>query len=885
MDKTEDSTTAKISSVSSFAAAKSSPLTSNIKKRGKLKKKGKSLGSKSGALAPDLDIVSGFAFLSFSNLGELECHIEEHEIKTRSLSINVGQKRKIQPKGDENAASVRSVSKRIKIPSQKILESYATNDIPLNKLVPAQDSHSKAFSGEKVTSSNLHIKTELSPEKMSIASSSLAFPNREKLLECNSADTCISLECSETIDVCSFDDEDGKKSLPSNHSNAEKSREKKHKKKKRDKGNNDQTCQTMFRIKKKKKKKLSSNMVGSKHVSSAVSSTMTANLQANESVAITSQENNTTDIPDCVLIDEVSDSAEVPSVGIKEEKKEYSPTEQYQLMQATKYFDSKFPRHRISNKVEKIDYCARSGGVNLVERHHERQAKLKDSDSASYASCSQQFPQDKDSQDSFDTSIQSDNLSDNSGNESSCNSSVLEQDGLLSSKKRIFAGSTSVFVSSVQDTNDESEVNVDGDDEGDSTFLPINIVKALPKNYLFGHFSTYPDKSTSGTVDVNIQIYENDIQLYMNYASEFDGNTIKIITPDTEYTSKNTNSCLPHSASFSGVPKFLQPQEYVKAVRSATERNRRHNLGDLFNQLKDEIFDEVREFYFSKQAILSKAIEVINTTDQQNIDLIQEKKKLSATNQELRTSLKGILFGEDVDCSKDIDLDKVTEYLKTMDIEIEVPDIGAKGEADNMENTSQSSDAAKNVAKRGRPPLEGKFLVKIPAPRLVEPQCEQHELSKNMNAVINNKVKGFIAIAPQDTENKATPVERAEPEVAVGDEIKLTAVEPKQEHVMDTPVSKIVCNISRYRLQQTGGTTRYSPFDRIDWTVLLTLILECTSSVWMAVKIEVWCQGSDLLGLVENEECGVRSAECGVTLENHGVVDSAFSTKVENAES
>jgi len=30
---------------------------------------------------------------------------------------------------------------------------------------------------------------------------------------------------------------------------------------------------------------------------------------------------------------------------------------------------------------------------------------------------------------------------------------------------------------------------------------------------------------------------------------------------------------------------------------------------------------------------------------------------------------------------------------------------------------------------------------------------------------------------------------------------------------------------------------------------------------------------------------GVWSAECGVTLENHGVVDSAFSTNVENAES
>ncbi|KAJ7371829.1 hypothetical protein OS493_023171 [Desmophyllum pertusum] len=68
--------------------------------------KGKSPASASRSvnLQPDLDLLSGFAFLSFASLDELETHIDRNEAKAAALSVNVGQKRKPEasdkPQGD-----------------------------------------------------------------------------------------------------------------------------------------------------------------------------------------------------------------------------------------------------------------------------------------------------------------------------------------------------------------------------------------------------------------------------------------------------------------------------------------------------------------------------------------------------------------------------------------------------------------------------------------------------------------------------------------------------------------------------------------------------------------------------------------------------------------
>lgn len=45
-------------------------------------------------LEPDLDLLGGFAFLSFASLDELESHIESNEATSTAINVNVCQKRK-----------------------------------------------------------------------------------------------------------------------------------------------------------------------------------------------------------------------------------------------------------------------------------------------------------------------------------------------------------------------------------------------------------------------------------------------------------------------------------------------------------------------------------------------------------------------------------------------------------------------------------------------------------------------------------------------------------------------------------------------------------------------------------------------------------------------
>lgn len=794
----------------SFPASNSSPTENQTSAKsifkGKRKMKKKDT-SKINHEAPDLDIVSGFAFLSFSNIADLEYHIEQTEAKSYSLSINVGAKRKIRSKTDEKdeiSEVVRSTSKRVRVPSQKILESYATKGVPITELVSGYGTKPgklKQSPQEKELSSYLHYTKDHSSEL-----SNNSFGTNSKT---NLTSSDISLECSESINVCVFDDEECKP-MPSYgiSTNTEIVRVKKPKKKKRSADISDTSCQTKFRIKKKKKKHQSTDLESS---NKPISSSATVELCDTDSITTVSQENSLSEFPDSGIIVQNIDT---PSVYVHEEDFE-SPRERYKQMQATKFFDSKQHRPKLSNKVEKIDYCARSGGLELVGKHHERQSRkreMSDLDSLEEA--------DSDIQDNdnyCDVSIHSDHSS--SSNEFNADAPPNNQEGLLCNKSRIFAGSSSIFMSG-EESQDDPDVDID---DGIDEPIPsdVNIVKALPGNYLFGHFSTYPDKSTEGTIDVSLQIYENDIQLYMNYASDFNGRIIKIITPDNE-ENKNTN-CLPNPNSQSGLPKFLQPREYVKAVRSATERNRRHNLGDLFNHLKKEIFGDITEYYFSKQAILTKALEVISNTDQEYYELSKERAKLSAKNQLLRKSLNGLLFGDTKECEKKVDVNKVTDCLKTMGIEIEMPESSKEdNKAENKESKESSNTPKSNVTKKGRPPVPGKLFKKI---EISEPGKKDDKPAKYESQVMDN-TKG-LSIPPakllkdinQATTTKAKPMPNTvlidanmktfvtiapkEPQSGIKEET-VDIEEAKEQPADFTPVDKIVCNISRYRLETIG---------------------------------------------------------------------------------
>ena len=816
MAQTDTPTQANSSSFRGVLDVKSFASTTKTEQKRKSKGKQRSKSSKGVCSTPDLDIVSGFAFLSFPNLDDLECHIEQNEVNTLSLSINVGEKRKIQrvnrPKTD--TVGVGSVSKRIKKPSQKILESYATSDFSITKSRPGESAKSKRPGKVKPFPEKTVRHTHLLDSSSSSVENEVLEGCRSGLynLEFGSKKTNpitaaeISLVCSERLDVCLFEEEEKLSNTTGNQEGGtvdvgdNPKKKSKKRKRKKDKNINDQTCQTMFRIKKKIKptNSVRSCATSSKTLIQDMDSGLTA---------ITTQKSSQTEGNDIVKIG--SDTPQTEANINDESNDEVSLLKSNEL---------KAPRSKISNKVEKIDYCARSGGFGLVEKHHERQKHHLNSPSST-ASCGQQFPchSENDSKESCYLNTPNDDLSDISGNDtSSTTGSVCELEGVPATKSRCFASSSSVFISSLDDTNDATEIDVDTEEQSPS--LAVNIVKALPKSYLFGHLSSYPDKTTKGTIDVSIQTYDNDIQLYMNYASEFKGEIIKIIVPDDE----DSKTCIPRSASMSGLPKFLQPQEYVKAVRSATERNRRHTIVDLFHRLKNELFDNVREFYFSKQAILSKALETLEQTNQENCSLTVQKNRVCRENQKLRKKLNILLFGKELSDGKQVDIGKVTEYMKTLDIEIKIPSEPSvkKSNADQQDekgtqiSNDPCSNAEGNVTRKGRPPLEKTLLRNFLTPKTetVTKLPEPQQLSRDVRDAFHNTMKGFVAIAPSDTSSDSSNSLSVDQNknVITDDSSGQTKETVANEDTVPAQVypKKIVCNLSRYGLHQQPGDVR-----------------------------------------------------------------------------
>ncbi|XP_031560096.1 mucin-3A-like [Actinia tenebrosa] len=845
-------------SISGVSAVK--PFVSSLisKKRGKSRRKNLSASSKAACLPPDLDIVSGFAFLSFSSIEELECHIEDHEVNTRSLSINVGGKRKKStPRQQKNLIYTANDSdfvhsKRIRTPSQKVLESYATANLNLYKVKSnvsreLKQTKIRPFPGMKATSTNSSIvDSNFFPNSSDLKERDEYFtPPKVDLTAEESNASEISLECSGRIGLF----EPKQEVYPSSVSviesvcstaiGTEVPEKRKKKKRKRDKSIHDQTCQTMFRIK-KKKKDIGENTVNSikseeKQIESPSSFlkieeekkeiSIPSNFLRKDAcqpeitkVVLTEHEKVT---PSSATMETDANMIEAEVSVIQVEDEIYSPAVPHLQTKRPNIHDLKVQRIKVSNKVEKIDYCARSGGVSLVERHHERQNKYKQDESSEDVSFGQQLPSqwenDSRGSSSCDINTGADNLSENSGNDSSNNSSYGDQEAWLNLKSRIFSGSSSVFINSLDESNDTSDIDIESN-EPDANKPRIDIVKALPKSYLFGHLSSFPDKTTKGTIDVSIQVYENDIQLYMNYAADFEGRIIKIIIPDNE---DSKSSCYLKSSYLSGLPKFLQPQEYVKAVRSATERNRRHTIGDLFYRLKVELFNDVRDYYFSKQAILTKAIETLEQYEVEGQLLESEKNIVGMENKELRSRLNSLLFGKDLDDDKLLDLNKVTEHLRTLGIEVEIPPEESSKDGkisqeteDNKTDDTSSNQQKKHITRKGRPPSEGKLLKSLQTdsqaklPKIPKPR----ELSNYVKAAFNNKMKEFVAIAPSD--NIETPsvdqsTDKEAPKtssssVDTRDSIPHTRTSDAEQKnsANDSSVNKIVCNLTKYRVHQ-----------------------------------------------------------------------------------
>lgn len=104
-----------------------------------------------------------------------------------------------------------------------------------------------------------------------------------------------------------------------------------------------------------------------------------------------------------------------------------------------------------------------------------------------------------------------------------------------------------------------------------------------------------------------------------------------------------------------------------KVIRSVIERKRRYYLGDLFNDMKLEVFIDLVDvdLYFSKQFILSKGISIIEELEKEFKELNNKKRQLMKIIKILKEKRNLLMFGKEL---IDIDFVKVEIIFQRFDI-------------------------------------------------------------------------------------------------------------------------------------------------------------------------------------------------------------------------
>ncbi|KAJ7371830.1 hypothetical protein OS493_023172 [Desmophyllum pertusum] len=233
----------------------------------------------------------------------------------------------------------------------------------------------------------------------------------------------------------------------------------------------------------------------------------------------------------------------------------------------------------------------------------------------------------------------------------------------------------------------EDIVDVDVETVGKETsknFLVVSGVEA-------GHFSYHPGMTKEGTIDTSIQALPNEIDIFLQCAKMQEGEMIKIINPDdsdelhSHFTQKNGRN-----------------PETVKATRSATERKRRHHLGDLFSDMKLAVYNFTdlvdADLYLSKQAILSKGIGTIEDLEKESREMNNAKRQLTKTNKKLEEKRNMLLFGKP---SVDVDSAKVEDIFNHLNINVDEEEI-----VKTEENANSNEDVAVDAAEKSKVVVE-----------------------------------------------------------------------------------------------------------------------------------------------------------------------------------
>lgn len=630
--------------------------------------KGKSPASSSRNLnvQPDLDLIGGFAFLSFASLAQLEAHIEQNEAKFAAVSVDVGQKRKAGYPGKQEGSS----SEVDGPPSKK--KPKASKKKPTKKNPGASTGNLAANPREASLSSKKEtplVDSVFDPGELSsfFGQSGVCGSVDRTQEHSPNSELEISLLCSETVPDLGDDEEiPGQQDLGSKvlansekqaagHGSAHNSstqvkdnigevasdmadQKPKKKKKKKKSEHCDQTSQTKFRIKKR-------NKPSSQNQGSVVGSSS-------------------------VTVDQLKDGTPLDG-NIQEMGNNKGQTK---LSSA-------------KSVIEKTS-CARTTAYQGANKNCTVKSRTFEIGSAS--STSREVIAGR----SFDR-VSADGCTPNSSDREidvdicdleTRSNSMLSDISDHSSDIETF-DPNHCFLLNNKTVKIEKE---DFEEEGGIVDVDIETVsKEVKKNFMvvsgieLGHFSYHPAETKEGTIDTSIQAYSNEIDIFLQCAKMQEGQIIKIIHPDDSLE-------LPSPGTFKNQGR---DPDVVKATRSATERRRRHHLGDLFQDMKMEVFTDLMDsdnnfMYFSKQAILSKAISSLEGLVQGKTDLNKRKEQLLQQNKELKEKRNMLMFGKS---SVDVDDVKVEAILNQLNIKVEP---SAENVEVSEDKTSQEQEEA-----------------------------------------------------------------------------------------------------------------------------------------------------------------------------------------------
>lgn len=660
--------------------------------------KGKSpaSASKSVNLQPDLDLLSGFAFLSFASLDELETHIEHNEATSAAISVNVGKKRKAEGsskrQGDNYGLSVPPSKKKAattakKKPPKQLTSTLATDAAAKPKQGSLTDSSPKPKT-DQISS----VGTTLDDCELSQSTPIDISDNGSEINEQSSPNVFseISLLCSETVDL--GDDEDlpqevykrpakavadstnrdvgsGEPDMPTAQVNqiegavegtgtsTDPIPKKKKKKKKRKNEHCDQTSQTKFRIKKKK--------------SESKVSEGTSNVLLDES--------KNDPFPDHLLqdVENLHGRGGNGEDGNKSQVKHLlsrPKTENITCARTTVYQGYT----KGSSFKSKLNALESSSGDRSISSTCDT-SELSEAKTVENISLDGRTPQNKDQE----TDV---------GDEST-SASVLSDLSDHSSDLEMFIDRCGCFLLNNKIEKVEKEELEMGDEVVDVDIESVG--KETRKNFLVvsgieaGHFSYHPGVTKDGTIDTSIQALPNEIDIFLQCARMQEGEMIKIINPD------DSDELHSHFTQNNG-----RNPDTVKAVRSATERKRRHHLGDLFNDMKLEVFTDLvdADLYFSKQAILSKGISTIEELQKESKELNNTKKKLMKTNKMLKEKRNMLMFGKE---SVDADSAKVEAIFQQLNIKVDDEETSK-----TEENSNSCQDVAVDAASESKVVVE-----------------------------------------------------------------------------------------------------------------------------------------------------------------------------------